>query len=170
VPGPRTGCTAEEKRVITAKEGKREGNNNPGPCYAHSKEGEPFPNGRESVRRWRERRLRNVFLSHSTKNTFQSTAHRSRAFSLCFIGSIVNDMIQPIILKNYVAFLSGLSYSPYMNQENRDCINCIRHIVTCLLDKVFDICGLPPELRTRIEQQVDYELEFSLYGGPNGPE
>lgn len=43
--------------------------------------------------------------------------------------------------------------------------NCLRDFILCLLDRVFDTCDVPPELRTSIENQVTYELDFSLYGG-----
>ena len=45
--------------------------------------------------------------------------------------------------------------------------DCMRHIIICLLDRVFSTCAVPPDLRASIENQVEEELDYSLYGGPD---
>lgn len=42
--------------------------------------------------------------------------------------------------------------------------DCVRHMILNLLDRVFETCAVPQELRTSIERQIEYELDFSLYG------
>jgi hypothetical protein len=45
-----------------------------------------------------------------------------------------------------------------------------RHIILDVLDKVLDTCDVSPDLAVSILKQVEYELNFSLWGGLDEPE